>query len=314
MKTHFTTFLLLLGAPCVQSETLSGVDREAILERLEKIQEEAISKVDARFRTAISAYKSAMDSDNAALEFYLKCEEMVNFEEMKKKSGDFREWRRQNADRLSDAKFKMALRQQLRWLVLTLEAASKEPNRDKLAVDAATILDSILSQADELSAHRGILEQAVTSSVFARAYGINSVKVENWPLSPVQIQPIYDQILLPPLRRPDRLNALKAAWAKRMIHESTVADFWSGRRGEAKKSGIRSPEYDKFIAEALPKLQWSCEVDLFKAGDERAAAIRMLSHIESNITHPDARQWASDFAELLQKNIDTKSSAIESTP
>lgn len=314
MKTHFTAILFLLTAPFAIADPLSEADREALLERLEKIREDASSKVDARFRTAIAAYRSAMSSDNAALELYLKCEEMVNFDEMKRKSGDFREWKRNNDERLSDADFKMALRQQLRWLVLTLEAASEDPDRDKLAVEAAVILDSILSQAKDLSAHRGVLEQAVTSSVFARAYEINSLKIENWPLSPVQIQPIYEQVLLPPLRRQDRLAALKASWDKRMIHESTIADQWSGKPGEEKKQGVRSPEYDKFVADTLPKLQWASEVDLFKAGDERGAAVRMLAHIEKNITHPEAPKWAGDFTGLLQKEPEANPPSGEPAP
>ncbi len=299
MKTLSACLLFTLAAPLAVAENLSETDRELLLEKLEAIRNEAVSRVDARFRAATAAYKSAMGSDNSALELYLKCEEMVNFDEMKKKSGDFREWKRKNTDRLSDADFKMALRQQLRWLVLTLEAASKDPDSDQLALEASIILDSILSQAEDLSAHRGVLEQAVTSSVFARAYDINSLKVENWPLSPIQIQAIYEQVILPPLRQTGRLAALKNAWSKRMVQESMVADFWSGKPGEEKKAGVRSPEYEKFVADTLPKLKWEAETDLFTAGDERAAAVRMLQLIEENITHPDAPKWAGEFTRML---------------
>lgn len=300
MKAFSISLLLSLAAPAAFADVLTQADREALLEKLEEIRNEADSKVDARFRAALTAYRSAMSSDDGAVELYLKCEEMVNFEEMNKKSGDFRDWKRINSDLLSDKDFKMALRQQLRWLVLTLEAASKEPDRDQIAMEAGKILDSIMTQAEDFAAQRTVLEQSVTTSVFARAYDINSLKIENWPLSPVQIQAIYDQVIFPPLRRADRLTALKAAWTKRMVHESTVADLWSGKPGEKNKPGVRSPEYDKFVAETLPKRQWESEVDLFKAGDERGAAIRMLAHIEKNLAHDAAPNWAGDFITLLQ--------------
>lgn len=307
MKALSISLLISLTASTAFGDVLTQVDREALLEKLEAIRSEADSKVDARFRAAMAAYKSAMSSDDGAVELYLKCEEMVNFEEMNKKSGDFRDWKRNNSDRLSDKDFKMALRQQLRWLVLTLEAASEDPDRDQLAMEAGKILDSIMTQAEDLSAQRNVLEQSVTTSVFARAYDINNIKVENWPLSPVQIQAVYEQVILPPLRRADRLTALKAAWTKRMVNESTIADLWSGRPGEKNKTGVRSPQYDKFVVETLPKRQWESEVDLFKAGDERGAAIRMLAHIEKNLTHDAAPNWAADFISLLQKAPETDS-------
>lgn len=304
MKIRTIALSIALIAPIAKAENLSSSDREALLEKLEKIRDEATSKVDARFKTAMSAFKSAMASDDAAADLYLKCEEMVNFDELKKKSGDFRDWKRANSNRLSDPEFKLALRQQLRWLVLTLEAASENPDRDQLAVEAAKIVDSIVSQADHLSEQRGVLQQNVTDTVFARAYNINSVKIENWPLAPLAIGQIYDQILLPPVRRPDRLSSLKATWAKRMVHESTLVDVWSGKPGEKPKAGVHSPEYEKFIANTLPNLQWKAEVDQFKAGDQRAAALRMLAHIEKNLAHESSSQWGADFTALLQKESD----------
>lgn len=300
MKTLSISALLFLTAPTAFTEELSQPDRETLLEKLEEIRNQADSKVDARFQAAMSAFRIAMASDDAAIDLYLKCEEKVNFEELKKTSGDFRNWRRKNSDRLSDKDFRMALRQQLRWLVLTLEAASEEPDLDQLAMESAKTLESIMTQAEDLSAHRRTLMQPVTSSVFARAYEFNNMKVENWPLSPVQIDSIYEQVILPPLRRSDRLPSLKAAWTKRMIHKGIVADLWSGKPGEKNKAGVRSPEYDKFLAETLPDLQWAAEVDLFKAGDQRGAAVRMLSHIEKNLAHTSAPEWANDFRSLLQ--------------
>lgn len=301
MKTlPFTFFLITATLPLAAQEALSPSDREALLERLEKIREEADSKVDARFRNAIAAFKNAMANPNSALDLYLKCEEMVNFDEMKRKNVDFREWKRANTDKFSDAGFRLALQQQLRWLSLTLEAASEEPDRDKLAADAAKVVEAIVAQAEELSAHRDIVQQAVTSSVFARAYDVNGLKLENWPLSPAPLAAVYQQVLLPPLRRADRIQALKATWTKRMVHESSLLDAWSGNPGEKKKAGVRSPAYDKFVAETLPKLQWDAETDLFKAGDERGAAIRMLTHIEENLSHESAPQWAEAFTTLLQ--------------
>ena len=311
MKTLAIPLALSLIAPFALADGLTQADKEALLEKLEAIRTEADSKVDARFRAAMTAYRSAMSSEDAAVDLYLKCEEMVNFEEMNKKSGDFRDWKRKNSDKLSNGDFKAALRHQLRWLVLTLEAASEEPDRDQLAVEAGKALESIIAQAEDLSSQRAVLQQPVTDSVFARAYSVNSLKIENWPLSPADIKSIFEQVILPPLRQPGRLAALKAAWTKRMAYEGTVADLWSGKPGEETKSGVRSPEYEKYVSDTLPMRQWESEVDLFKAGDERGAAIRMLAHIEKFLSHESAPKWAGDFVGLLQAKPEESASAIE---
>ncbi len=299
MKTITLSLAFLLQILTAQ-EPLSPSDREALLVQLEKIREEANSKVDSRYRAALAAFSRASNSPNAALDLYLKCEEMVNFDEMKKKNVDFREWKRNNDAKLSDAGFRIALQQQLRWLMLTLEAASEKPDRDKLALEAGKIIESVVSQAQDLSAHRDFLKEAVTSSVFAGAYNISGIKVENWPVSPAPVSAVYELVLLPPLRRPDRIESLKAAWAKRMIHESALLDAWSGKPGEKPKPGVHSPAYDKFVSETLPNLRWEAEVDLFKAGDEKAAAKRMLTHIDENLSHESAPKWAEDFVTMLQ--------------
>lgn len=300
MKPTLLIFLLSLGAPVASADPLSEVDREALLERLEALRTEAESRVDARFRTATAAFIEAMSSEKAALELYLKCEEIVNFERMQKSTADFNEWKRKHSNRHTDTNFRAALRHQLRWLVLTLQAASVNPQRDRLALEAQKIFDAIMSQAADLADHRDVLQQGVMDSIFAKAYEIKGLKVEKWPMAPAAIQPLYDEILLPPLRQPDRLNELSAAWTKRMIHESIIADLWTGKPGEKPKTGARSPEYEKFMSNTLPKLQWEAEVDLFKAGDQRGAAMRMLTHIEKHIAHEAAAGWATTLTALLQ--------------
>ena len=68
---------------------------------------------------------------------------------------------------------------------------------------------------------------------------------------------------------------------------------------DARYAQARKLCYEKFLAETQPKLQWDMEVDLYKAGDERGAAMRMLAHIEKYINHPTAKEWGEQFQTLL---------------
>lgn len=302
----------LLAVASVQAENLSDADRETLLENLEKLREAADSKVDARFRVAIGAYKNAIGSDDAAIDLYLNCMEKVNFDEQHRKAADFREWKRKEAEKLSDGGLRLALRHQLRWLMLTLQVASAKPeNRYKFAAEAREIVDAIFRDIDKLKNQEEILSQSVISTVFARAYDINGIKLEDWPLSPIQLETLYEDVFLPPVRKPARLAELRATWIKRIQQEGIRMENWAGRRegnrGEDQRIGtvesLQSPEYTRFLEETAPKLQWDMEVDLFRNGDESGASVRMLAHLEKYIGHASAREWSDQFQRLLKPEI-----------
>jgi hypothetical protein len=284
------------------SEPLSSADREALLESLEKIRETADSKVDARFRLAIAAYREAMSTDDAAMEFYLKCIEKVNFEDQQRKTADFREWKRREGDKLADQGFRLALRYQLRWLILTLRAASEKTRSAEIVGEAQEVVDSIFRDAAKLGEHGQTLGQPVTSTVFARAYEIGNVENAKWPLSPVQLEQIYNEIIFPQYRNPSGIASLRAAWIKRIQQEGLKEEAMSGNGGGRRNGppgGQREGDQTRFVMETLPELQWQMEVDLFRAGDEGGAAVRMLQHIEKYLSHRSAREWGDQFKNML---------------
>ncbi len=301
----------------VTAEEITPADRETLLETLEKLQKISSDKVDARFLLAISAYRNGISSDTAAMELYLNCIERVEFTEKYKKDSDFREWKRQKDAELSDNALRLALRHQLRWLMLTLQAASVNADRGKLASDALEIVEAIFREPAKLSSQRKILEEDVTSTVFAKAYDIDEVKLKDWAKAPASLEEIFNLIILPPYRNPQHLTELRAGWTRRIQLESLKMEHWAknqsgrneggkGKESEAKEEqrigtieSLRSPEFTKFILETQPKLQWQMEVDLFKHGDEKGASVRMLAHLEKHIAHVSAKEWTGEFQNLL---------------
>lgn len=319
-----------LTTSAARSETLSAADREALLDNLEKLRDAAVSKVDSRSHTAMRAYREAMGSDDAALELYLKSVEKVNFVEQQKKSSDFLEWKRKDdvKAQLSDPAFRVALRYQLRWLVLTLQASSDKANPRALAAEAQEIVDLLFRDAPKLAGQGKLLQTPVTSTEFAKAGEIVDLKKDKWPLSPLNLDEIYGTIVFPPLRTPERLAALRAAWIKRIQQEGIKAEAWGGSakapaagakgKNDHKNSAAaeisKDLEHEKFITERQPDLQWQMEVDLFRCGDESAAAMRMLSHIEKHITHKSARKWGEEFRNLLKPPAPAAPAAQAGTP
>lgn len=305
------TCLLLVAALCLpfaSAAELTESERATLLEKLEAMRANANSKVDARYRLAIAAYQSAMASDQAAIDLYLNCVEKVNFTDQKKKNSEFRDWKKKEADKLSDPGMGLALRIQLRWLILTLRAASEKADREELATGAREVLDTIVSETEKLKHRRDIIDQSATSSLYARAYDIGDVKVENWVFSPGNIGEVYEKILMPPLRSARNTESLRSAWLRRINQEIRVKELLHGQienTGEKRRIGMasdmRSNEVEKFMTNNVPQLQWSMEVDLFRHGDERNAAIRMLAQIEKNIGSKSAVKWTAELIGLLTK-------------
>ncbi len=289
---------LALGLSRAHTEPLSSSDREALLDNLEKVRETANSKVDARFRLAMAAYTEALGSEDAIMELYLKCIGKLNFED--KKPSEFREWKHKEADKLKDPSFHEALRIQLRWLVLTLRSCSDKADMAAIGNEARSVLDELFGAAVRLQGQEQTLNQAVTSSVFARTYEIVLPDKAKLPSSPMQLDRVYSQVIFPPLHSPSQIEALRAAWNKRIQQEVIKFEAWSGRGGPGKgPPDPKSPEFEKFVTETVPELEWQKETDLFRNGDETGAAKRMLAHIEKHLDSHSARAWGDEFKNLL---------------
>ncbi|MDB4538170.1 hypothetical protein N9230_06130, partial [Akkermansiaceae bacterium] len=278
-----------------QSE-LSETDRELLLERLKAIQDTSNKTVQSRFSVAVSAFKSAVDSDGEALALFLKCHEKVSFEDQAKKSQDFREWKRRFKDRHDNPGFKRALRHQLAWLLATIEVAGNPNSRTSATDKANGALDAIFRDAKVLDGFQGVLGESVLASVFARAYELNKLSVPDWPKAPLAIDEMYELIIMRPLRTPDTLTKLRSAWMDRIKHEGLTRQVW-GAEGTAGKD--RKPDFENWMKKGRLELMWQMETDLFSAGDQRAAALRMLDHLKENLSHSSAPQWITEFTNLI---------------
>lgn len=323
MRGYSLLLATLLLAPLVRADTLTEADREALLERLQKIQDAADAKVDERFRIAVAAFRSAMQSDDAAVDLYVKCIEKVQFEDQNKKGQEFRDWKRDQAEHLQSVGFRRALRHQLRWLVLTLQVASSKQEASKFSSEARQIVDDIFSDIKSMEGQRSVLGQGVMSTVFARTYDLTAVKVADWPMSPVDLERLYDRVILPPYRFPEKADTLRSAWLKRIQQEGSMVEYLGGgggngngngrgngngggRGGEKEaprigtKEALRPPEYQKFLEDTYPDLLWQMEEDAYKAGDQRGAALKMFQHLEKYVTHQKAPEWSKRFRALLE--------------
>ena len=208
MKSTIPLCLSLLLAPLAlplsaEPEKLSDLDAQLLLEKIKELQEGSDERISARYKTAVSAFRSAVQSDTATHELYLKCIEKVNFEDEDRKASEFRDWKKRHKERTDTPAFRRALRHQLNWLLLTLEAASNPDQTSKLWSKALDQIDTIFSDAEDLRGSQSILQQTVTNTIFAEAYNIEGIELGEWPMAPLQLEAVYEEAEYPLVIDPD---------------------------------------------------------------------------------------------------------------
>ena len=84
----------------LQADPLGKAEIEGLLKELETVQDGAHQQMDKRYKSALDDFQAAMQSDDAAITLYLKCVEKIDFTDLQKKGQEFRDWRRNNDDRM----------------------------------------------------------------------------------------------------------------------------------------------------------------------------------------------------------------------
>lgn len=296
-------FFLFLSSPLPgEPETLSALDVQLLLEKIKTLQEGSQKVIGARYSTAHSAFRAAIQSDSAAYSLFVDCTEKVQFEEKQKSGSEFRDWKRRHKERSDSPAFRRALRHQLNWLLLTLQAASEPKKRDELWTKALDHIDTILKDAKDLEGAQGMLRQNVLDTVFAEAYSVDNIDITDWPGSPLQLEAVYEGLVLPSLRSMKTLSELEQAWERRILHEGTMIEIWNKpKKGLGRPEN--SPPMEQFLEERRPQLQWKKEMDLFAVGDQKRASLRMLKHIEAHAAHPDIATWISEFRAAVKGQV-----------
>jgi len=287
------------------AEELSPDEVRSLIKRLEALREGSEERTEARYRAAHAAFAKAVRSDTATHDLYIDCMEKVHFEARHRESREFREWKRRHKEHSNSPALRRALRHQLSWLLLTLEAASNPEELEALGPKAMDCIGAIFDDAAKIQGEQERLRQDVLQSVFAAAYGIDRIDVGDWPGAPLQLGRIYEKLILPPLRRPDRGRSLREAWLKRIEYETALVEFGERQGGLSEggtplKTEPASARVERFLAGRRPQLIWEMERDLFMAGDQKNAALRMLAHIEKYISHEDSLRWIAEIEALAK--------------
>ena len=221
MKSLIPIFVLaaaLANLPAAGVE-LTPEQIQSLKARLKSLKDNLDSHITSRNVSAGQAFAAAAADPRAAVELYVNCVKMVEYDREGRPEADFRAWRESQADRLKDPQFVASLQQQLRYLTLSCQAAESE--------DKAQIFGALMAYVDSLSnlteMPAGPVTQSVAGSVFAKAYYLERLlgTTENWEPVPINIAGIYSRTIMPYLREKDPASLMNA-WDKRIEQQARL--------------------------------------------------------------------------------------------
>lgn len=326
--------LILVLVFCLSSQIvatdLTPEQIESIRKKFQSIKEGRSEHVTSRNSNAGQVFSGAAQDPRAAMELYLKCVELVDFEKEGRPAEDFKAWK-ENFERRFDQEptsngfldkdaFYESLRLQLQYLALTLRASQAEDLKD--------VFPTLVSYVESLSRMQKVPTEAMTNSVatsvFARAYELEKDLESNkgWEQVPFNIGGIYEKTILPYLRVEDP-NGLMIAWDKlieqqkrlvltiekareeelRGLNRDEQIRKRSEREGNTRRNNERTlmGEYDMndFTEEVLPQLEWNKLVDMFGYVDQVMGAKGMLDFIEAHKAHKLGQQFMDQFSSIV---------------
>jgi len=307
--------IIIFSQPHATASDLTPEMVESLKAKIFAIKNNLTSHLSERNQSAGRVFLEASADPKKAIELYLRCHKEVNYDREERPESDFRDWKESQSDRFKDDQFMESLRIQLRYLGLSCQVAEAE--------ELDTVFPSLMTYVDGLSRLEempdGILMQSVAGSIFAEAYYLEKLlgSNDNWEPVPYNIGGIYEKAIFPYLRE-NKPEALMNAWDKRIEQQTRIAESLEvlkekelrgmdrdeerrARNNQNRRGGgiLQSMDKDDFIRETLPTLQWGKLKDQFSYMDQVGAAQKMLSFIESNLTHPKCEEWFSQFTTLI---------------
>ncbi|TLD68214.1 hypothetical protein FEM03_23950 [Phragmitibacter flavus] len=312
-----------------------------LTKQLDQIEETITKNRDEALGTALSQFRSAAGSEKAAVDLYLSCEKLVEFDRKDRKTTDFQVWKDNNAGMLSDPEFGPAIKLQIEYTLLSLQAQQVE-EIDTLIAPLQAFLGRAVGLVQENTKHTasGVVEAAdsnkkgnaprgrqggqrpagmtlgilqgggnrgggdVKSSVFSRAYQLeNYFTRQDWEYVPLNIAGIYSKVILP-FYLENKPAEFSAQWDMRINTELSL-----------RKALQSETEFQVYYKQNYPQLVWAKSQSLFSNSINSIQALAdMLKIIRENPTHPNASAWVKQLRENVNQVQPTPASPALTEP
>ena len=313
---------VLIGLACVnpvQADKLEKKEVEKIMKSLQSIKKAVMARNSKQNGSALKGFTQHAASPVAANAFYLSCLKKLRFTDEGKRAEAWRKYREGKDDTLNQVYHREAKQMELRYLILTIKAAQVEDRRDMMK-PLVSFIDSMLELDGRGFEH---LEDC-DSSIFTEFAKIeNTIDPGDWEMSPTNIKGIYDQGILPHMRK-HRDPRLVDGWTSKIRHikqyhglvkagrlkEEREKEREDRRKGDKKDTDDYKAEakeekdpYEEFQNEDLPELKWEMCEDLVEYGFQAEALPLMLDVIRDHPNYKEITSWLASLENELAKAL-----------
>ncbi len=288
------------AAPASAAPQLTADQVKNVLQQLKDMEEVIAKQRGDNLSAILQKLRSGASSDAAALALWKECEELVNVERKELTRDEERrreDQAKRQAERNKETKdeeegdFGAAVRLQLEYLVLTLEAHEVK-DREKMLPKLGAYISNLVSSADKLKGRAGAYinrSLADNNNPFVKAFVLDRyLQTENWSMQPADFREIWEKIVLPVYREKKKAD-LGAQWDARISNESAF------RNGSMSKA-----EFAIWTQHDLPSIKWERAKDLASNSDKPVNGMAdMLKVIKDTPGHPDSPKWLNELRGMI---------------
>lgn len=283
--------------PAAEKPKLTEAQVNNVLTQLKDLEKAILAQRGMTLSSILDKLAQAIASDQAAVNFYTDCDVLVNSERKEGSKAEARQRAEQvkanmerkgrpggNADD-EEGDTGLALRLGLKYLMLTLEAhEAKDEDFKKMVPKLQAYIQELVAASTKL--------QGRAFGTLGRVCGANSPVVEayqldrflarqHWSRSPTDFGSLYETLYFVAAEEsPEKLPEL---WTARINAEGTF-----------RKAQMAGPEYELWLKDELPALNWDRAAYLYEKGPSTINAMAdMLKVIKDYPTHPDAPNWVT---------------------
>ncbi len=273
-----------------------------LLKALEALQSQLGAAKAKGSAAALAAFQAAVATDDKAYTLFMDCKKKIDFDDKGKTGSEWGEWkRRDDVKALHDAEFTTVLKLQLQWLILSIQAgnAATETAFGTVVAQVPAFLDNLFLSYKRMKTFRGELNKDVIDTLFSKYFKLDITmgRREGWSYNPLNVDAIYDTVVLPYLRVQKNSSSITATWKKRIQMHLDMLEI-EEREAKANPGSTAEERAIKFKEEKLPRMEWGMMKDAFLLGNETGSATAMLTHIRGHLAHKDAAQWIEELAKL----------------
>ncbi|MCB1225219.1 MAG: hypothetical protein KDK99_05345 [Verrucomicrobiales bacterium] len=287
-------------APTVPSVALTPEQVANVRKQLTDLEAEIQRQRGGNLSQIIARLSAAAGSDAAALKFYEECQQLVNVERKdldaeqtrQREAQQERELKRRSEENeKTDGEFGTALRMQLQYLILTLQA-DDEAKPEVIAPKLQAYIQELVAAAPSLKGRSWAYLNSPLgqNNVFVSALQLRPfLDAKNWSNNPGDIGAMYKMTLLPYYEAKDK-DSLPAQWDAQLAAQASLM-----------QGVLPEPEYELWRQTDAPQLQWLRAEDLFARGPNPLQAMAdMLKVIRDHPAHPDSQQWLTQLRTMVE--------------